>query len=481
LRFSEIRFYRSPWRTTGEFSSLFIALQELILLLRHTKAFRLKAWSKILDQQSLSHPRLRGSPAALTLTAFCRHRINALHQRGDDRIASRELLKVCLPNRSVDDVDELSLPCRVPIPRRLRRTHTVRDADNFELWMDADSDDDEHSGTMVPYVPYGMIFPGSLSLFSCPTVGKPLHSNYLLMLLNRPIDEIQDRLITNVVSDVDMLSSGMTSNKMRNTREIESSSEMTEPLFRLEHLGITIDTGSSREGDLSDFVSSNELLSWENCGVDELVTKLWLQAMADVASKAPNQHGNRVKSYLKLTSDERLAIGEDLFKTRCMSDYWTRVRWEPAGRDDWENAFNLLFPDINFEIPQSAQNWTQCIYFRRWRRIVASNHYDIVDAIRKALRDRFNTLTYFPKVSRDRMWNTSARRPSIAMPATPPRPGKPDDLGLPGPRLLFRGGITPIWQSAVDNAVVNLVTVCRQERAPSRWWEEVEDENSNLE
>jgi hypothetical protein len=168
--------------------------------------------------------------------------------------------------------------------------------------------------------------------------------------------------------------------------------------------------------------------------IDQVTSDLWRQFLIDVANKAPNPRGAAHNSYSKLSHDERCSVGEDYYKNNKLRELWNSCHWKMAEKSEWTRAFDHLFPVDAHVTHSKAQNYQQCLYYMRWKEIsgeLRGANQRSLDAMRRSLRRRLDTLSWIPDACQDKMWPTTR-------PANSRFKRYPIDSTGPAPRLLFR-------------------------------------------
>jgi hypothetical protein len=198
-----------------------------------------------------------------------------------------------------------------------------------------------------------------------------------------------------------------TNNKTQRTRRYDPPDDAPpQTLFHLRARGIELlppvrDDGSDLEND------GGGREEREQRDVDEQLTNLWLQFIFDVTQKAANRKRTDEDGYCKLSAEERLAATDDLYKNLRLSDFFNDCQWREASGDEWNAAFDHLFP-LGEKIGK-VQNYKPCTYFKTWTAIKeGAGDTETLETIRRALKAKFNTLLWFPCAQADRIWPTRA-------------------------------------------------------------------------
>jgi hypothetical protein len=397
------------------------------------------ALGKVLSDQAHGPSKLRVKPEALLLTAACVWLINSLHSRPDDGPSCRNLMQAVLPATHEEDDMVLAYP-----PRN-GQGGDAGDGDDED-----DSDDEADRGN--PYNPYGVIFlrkimPGKLYPLpengeawsrtrSVPRMrmGGPLLSSSAFQYhFGATEEEVRHKY-----HSVGRLPKGQPnprrpSNKAKCTPAYSQQPGTPEPIiFRLAAKGHAlpppiIDDGSDNEG--GGYSSSG--------GIDQVTSKLWRQFLADAANKAPNPKRMGYASYSKLSHEERRSAREDHYKNLNLAEIWNACYWKVANQSEWDRAFDNLFPAACQVTSSRVQNYYQCLYYTRWKEICGDlkgtkEGLETLDAMRKSLKRRFNTLFWVPDAYQDKMWPTNLPAGNTRFRRFPP------GSNGPAPRIIFR-------------------------------------------
>jgi hypothetical protein len=139
--------------------------------------------------------------------------------------------------------------------------------------------------------------------------------------------------------------------------------------------------------------------------VDQRLTQLWLQFIYDITQMVPNRKGAHQQGYCRLSAEERKMGGERLYKNLRLSDFFNDCQWRVGNEDDWNMAFDHLFPLS--DKPGKKQNYKQGSYHKQWKDIRdGATDEEALQTIRRALKSKFNSLLWFPCPQGDRIWAT---------------------------------------------------------------------------
>lgn len=185
-----------------------------------------------------------------------------------------------------------------------------------------------------------------------------------------------------------------------------------------------VDNGSDQE----------EVLDSAQSNIDTMLSQLWRQFLIDLAIKSPNPTDANVPSYCLTAADERLLVGEEYYQNRKLSNVWTACSYKIGTASEFETVFRNLFPPSKHQLGKS-QNYKQCLYFRDYKKFVATTaNADTVAAVRAELKKRFEKLFWIPHAQTDRIWATKVIRQFKRLPV---------GTSGPSPRILVRG--KPTW------------------------------------
>lgn len=200
-------------------------------------------------------------------------------------------------------------------------------------------------------------------------------------------------------------------NKRLRTYEVrpEDYDEDERPDFSLAQAGVKVMPGRTLVGrDVDHLRAANIPLPLSDPrSVDEQVTTIWMQFVADIFSKAPNKKHDTEGSHLLLTQEQRLNATDGLLKTTDLREIFACVQVKTVSIQDWDKyVFTRLFPDKHSRIPAKVQNYKNCVYWQNWRSLM--NRMSETDAFvtRQRVQARFNTLSWVPAPDTDRIWQT---------------------------------------------------------------------------
>jgi hypothetical protein len=160
------------------------------------------------------------------------------------------------------------------------------------------------------------------------------------------------------------------------------------------------------------------------------LTSIWFQMLADVLGKIPNQ-GTRsdAPSFSVLRVAQRVSRKKNWFQEKNLAKIFVVVRVWRTSAASWQRMFELVFPTKKWLEPTSSQNWSQIQWLPQWYELQARLAPEAFRDCRDELRVKWNELSWFPKLTKERIWFTKkeigdnvvrpkthkAAAPSIAM------------------------------------------------------------------
>jgi hypothetical protein len=335
---------------------------------------------------------LRATMPALLLTAGCVWLLNGLHSAPDNGPASRNLMDCILPEVDRVGADEIFLA--------------------YGKAIDADDDDDD--GYMsddydirmtLPGNPHGLVFLRDLRIGQRHPVprmssGKALSDRSFRFFFGIDLEDIGENFFSSNPVRRSGPAAVRSNNRARRTlRYIPPEDAPQQNLFHLRVRGVELQPSQDEGSDLED-----EDEEGREGDIDRRLTTLWLQFIQDVTQKVPNRKGSRA-GYCNLLAEEREGGNEALYKDLRLSRFFNDCQWRVGSDDDWNTAFNHLFP--LGDKPASAQNYRQTIYFGMWQKMKEdAEDQQTLETIRKALKSKFGTLLWFPSAEAGRIWVT---------------------------------------------------------------------------
>jgi len=396
--------------------------------------------------------------------------LNALHSTPDIQSASRDLLKLVLPHVNARDVEfRHTLPYPMALPRQEDDDDDSEgDSDNEEFialntGTESDSEDDRPRNDRprkarritvdtVPCVTTGMYFTrrGRFGQgFPCPRLD---HSRFDLAprsyifffkqeyaaLLNSVF-----RLGTGVPSHPNRIS-----NKRRRTLPwVDQGQGLEADKFNLEEKGHDLpepaqDAGSDMEVE-DEFRPPPAHPDDAILGLNDQATNCWRQGLLDVTAKCSNRKGFDKESYCGLDVAQRGNVNMVTYQNLVLSDYFTDCQY--ALRRDapalWDLTFDNMFPPKDRVVKIDSQGYSKCEYWGMYMRL-RSGPDETVKALRKALKEKFDQLEWFPWLQADKMWKTGGKK-------VDPRfrrcEGNDQPASTPAPYVLIRTNTQPTW------------------------------------
>jgi hypothetical protein len=272
-------------------------------------------------------------------------------------------------------------------------------------------DDNAYETRMkFPANPHGLIFFHSLRIgerYPVPRLrsGRTLSDRSFRYLFGIDFIDIDESFFRS--NSIQRLEAPLRSNnkRRRTKRYIAPDDAPQENLFYLRVRGVELlppilDDGSDLEDEGSEDEGRGQVQD-----VDKQLTDLWRQFIYDITQMVPNRKSANEDGYCKLSSEERAIGGDGLYKNLCLSDFFNDCQWKRGNDDDWNSAFNHLFPLQ--DKTGKKQNYKQGSYLKAWNSIRdAAVDEEALKTIRRALRSRFSALLWFPCPQGDRIWAT---------------------------------------------------------------------------
>ena len=306
--------------------------------------------------------------------------------------------------------------------------HANRRGDGQE---EEESDGDDESPA-VPYYPYGVIFLRRIMLEHVPRMragGRSLTPVAFKYIFGATEDEIEHNYYrVGIIPPNAIAANRVVTNKAKRTPTYIPELGTAEPaLFALAERGHRLPSPPVNSGsDLEDVDNNSE----DEEGIDAAITQLFRQLLIDMMYKVPNPRGVGNPSYCLLNSDERLSVPEELYKNRKLSEIWRACQYKYASREDFELAFDHLFPPRGHQTGPKVQNYLQTRYYIKWKEICDTADPKTIDVIRLEIKKRVMKFDWIPHACQDKMWNTKHLKGFHRYPT---------GSNGPAPRILFRG------------------------------------------
>jgi hypothetical protein len=392
------------------------------ILFREFPLTRVLGISHTLSSQVDGPAVLRVTHDALLLTAACVWLVNGLHARPDDNPAARKLLEAALPLTYRSDVgpDMLAFPART-----------------LEENVEEEEEDDLEYTRAVPYNPFGIVFLRRVKVnLTVPRMrvgGRFLTTPAFKFLFGGTEEEIRYKYhsVGLIPSELTVRARVVTNKNKTTPIYFNFAAEPEPTLFNLAAKGHTLppppeDGGSDIETEPDTDPNAND--------IDSAVTQMWRQFLVDIAYKTPVPRGSTSPSYLRLSAPARQSVGEGFYKNSTLSEIWRSCQYKIASRDDWNLAFEHLFPPREHQTSARVQNYRQCKYYLKWKEICSIADETSVAGIRRQLRKKIDGFFWIPHACQDKLWPTAQNKKFVRLP--------PDSTG-PAPRLLVKK--MPTW------------------------------------
>ena len=419
---------------------------------------------------------LRALEPAIILTAAAPWFLNGLHSTPDDGPSSRELMVAIFPHVLAADAT----------PEITAFSMSLAD-DEFEDDEGISPSDDEgeipsrhrtQKSRTVPVIKYGCHF---LATIRCgPLVPVPRQEFSQHSLSARTIKFLfgvsREKLYAEFCRTGAVLPPNLartTNRKRATTTYIPPPDQPAENLFELEEAGFELNQVARDEGsDFDDDALSDDgdpggydapvpfLLSAE---INSTITLLYRQWLMDMATLCSNRKNAALGSYCILTPIQRLQVTEFTYENPNLAKFFDDCSYKKAdGRKEWGRVFDNMFPPKDTMKAGAVQNYPNAQYYTQWVALWKNNDATVIDAIRRALRKRYNKLYWVPHAETQRIWTTSRKPGFTKMPGL--------DKNKPAPRILLnpRSKIAgPFWNpvSFLLLTVIYLLTLC-YESAP---------------
>ncbi|KAJ8689399.1 hypothetical protein PTI98_013422 [Pleurotus ostreatus] len=395
------------------------------------RVVRMDAFARLLSAMNDQAPDQCVSAAMLSTYAATVWMINGVHSRPDNQTGGRACHDIALPNCArLDQYHCYLLPvwCLVHAPNLLPpESNTVRLA----------------VGDRLPLEHYEWVF-------------------------NKTLPELRRMFgATGITRRRDLPRTRFRMNKgMSRARTGPSTIDVPPNFFGLEAVEemITQETGPDVDA------ATHVLEAAPRKTVEQKALELWQQFPSCVLQKIGNPKDWGLSSYCRLSQTERRVAGIEKMKTTNLAVVFTRVQVKAATKQQWQDAFNAIFPPKGHDLPPSAQGWPFMIYYQDWKALLASLNETNAMEVRKVIWKEFKKLTWIPNATNDRPWRSNRMGAPWAQ---YPEPGSdPDDPfardGLSGPQILWTPWLEDalVWNTAVPVIPRNQAAV-NPPRAPT--------------
>jgi hypothetical protein len=215
----------------------------------------------------------------------------------------------------------------------------------------------------------------------------------------------------------------------------------------------------------------------EEIRVGDTLERILQQYASDIMQKCGNPRGREpAVSYCHLVQYERQHISFEDINTLDLGRFFNQIQWRRATPDDWDQAFDRLFPIVTHVDTFSTAHFGNCRYYQTYRELLLKLTEERCDEIREALRNKIAELVWIPSTKSDRLWDyTAGDRTWTKVP----------DRNQRGPRILVNprsGGQVNMANGLQEDARVleGLEEDAAQARAMARREEEEEDEDEGI-
>lgn len=390
-----------------------------------------------LQESGPSH--LRFLDESLLLTAACLWLVNGIHARPEDGPAARDLMRATLPLTEDHNtiLDYLAYNTRVAPDWQ----HEEEESDPEEVFSDVG----------VPWNPYGCVFFRRIVLqedgAEAPRFrlgGRGIsHPSFQFWFDGRNKDYIQAKYQrTGILSRRAVANIRSTTNKRSHVQYVNFTGAPEPALFQLGAQGYSLPPPDL--GQASDVIDRPSPPPDELEDIDARTSNLWRQFVMDITSKSPNQRGMANPSHLRLDNRQRSSGDDSPYRNIRLPEVFNAVWYRRSTTEQWRTSFNWLLPRPGHRTTDGVQNYHTCLYYRTWMRMLEENqdNVDVINAIRNAFWDRIQQWRWIPHAQSDKMWPTSAKKPSSKdFTRWPPAPNRP-----PAPHILLRRGEDPILE-----------------------------------
>ncbi|EKM81398.1 hypothetical protein AGABI1DRAFT_36555 [Agaricus bisporus var. burnettii JB137-S8] len=400
------------------------------------RIIRLMAISRTLSLQEGAPASIRFMAETLLLTAGCLWMVNSLHARPEDGPASRDLMRATLP---VTDESEV-------IRDILAYNTSVR-----PLWQHEEEEvDQDEQIPGVPYHPYGLVFFRSIMLetsrvdvprFRCGGPGiSPLSLKFFFDGMT--ISELQFKFKSSGLFDKEAISEFRPTNKKSCLPYINVTGAPEPTLFDLGSQGLALLPEAHDDG--SDLDEASTPPPEGSQDIDTRVSALWRQFVMDITYKAPQKRGASNPSHVRINHEERLSADESPFETLNLASVFNDVWYKKANEAQWRTSFDWLFPPLGRKMAKNVQNYGACKYYHDWLHLLDTNkvNENLIEEIRNKLFQRVLKWKWIPYAQYDRIWTTSAKKPSSKYFNRWP----PKEERLPAPHILLHTRAIPVFQ-----------------------------------
>jgi hypothetical protein len=311
----------------------------------------------------------------------------------------------------------------------------------------------------VPYNPYGIVFFRTIMLeadkvdvprFCCGGSSISPYS-FTFFFDGMTLDDVKSKFNRTWLVERETVARIRPTNKKSGLSYINTTGAPEPKLFNLGTLGYTLPPPVHDEGSDLDECPSPD--TNHTTDIDTQLSDLWRQFVMDITYKAPNQRGMINPSHVRVSQVDRFTASEKPYKTLNLAETFNAVWYKNASMDQWKLSFDWLFPPPGRQISKAVQNYGSCKYYLTWMELLDNNKNDgpLIEAIRAKFFKRIREWRWMPNAQSDRIWPTSAKKPSsrsfTRWPAAENRP--------PAPHVLLHSSEHPIFETTQDNEGTN--------------------------
>lgn len=365
-----------------------------------------------------SHSRLRANRLALGLVVAVVWMVNALNNRPYDHQAERQMEKALLPQE---------------------RTEVVQDEDNLNSLVGVNETETKACN------PYNIFFISAIKCdvgtITCPRLHasiciEPKTFRALTGGMSYDACSIAAHAESTNGATKALPNPGRVSNK--------AASKLVERLLPQEIVVTTIDEIAHQFNNVNLEDEGSDLddehappVHKTAAGVNEETSRVWVQFLSDTLIKSPNMGlSSRAPSYLILSGAERRAQCTTVFVTVDLHRFFRRFSVRIATDDEWDALFRLCWPLTPHAPSPSSQNWRSVKWLSVWQYLLSLLDDGGKRAARRAIREQFYNLRWYPDATSDRIWNTRCRSGFDVYPR---------GEGLTAPRILINPRFAGEW------------------------------------
>ncbi|KDQ27215.1 hypothetical protein PLEOSDRAFT_158883, partial [Pleurotus ostreatus PC15] len=300
--------------------------------------------------------------------------INGVHSRPDNQTGGRACHDIALPKYADYTHDDL-----------------------VQLGYDDNAVAHVSTNTTATFSPYGVLF--MRRIYFPPesntvrlAVGDRLPLEHYEWVFNKTLPELRRMFgATGITRRRDLPRTRFRMNKgMSRARTGPSTIDVPPNFFGLEAVEemITQETGPDVDA------ATHVLEAAPRKTVEQKALELWQQFPSCVLQKIGNPKDWGLSSYCRLSQTERRVAGIEKMKTTNLAVVFTRVQVKAATKQQWQDAFNAIFPPKGHDLPPSAQGWPFMIYYQDWKALLASLNETNAMEVRKVIWKEFKKLTW---------------------------------------------------------------------------------------